>query len=402
MIKSNNEYMKKENYSQIVLRNRLRPLYLAAFLHGFVLWYVIEKLYMRSIGFDDTGIGFMVASYSAVMLLVETPSGILADRWSRKGVLMLASIALAASGLICGISTEPLLYLVGAWLWGVFYALYSGTYDSIVYDTVVEETGKSDGYETYYGKIRLMDSIALVLGSFVGSVLGQVSSLPIVYFASIPLALCALIALWRFKEPQLHKAQPFGSIKEHIIKTFLSVLGNGMLVKLLVVIVVLTLINEVIYEFSQLWLIAIAVPPLFFGPANALLLSSIGIGGLLSGRFAKHRQVVIFTAFVSMLLSSLGLIFFHDLILIALFQTIVGTGTIVLSIIFMKELHDLLPSHVRSGSSSAVSTMSRLALIPTALLFGFISSHGTVFLAGWILVGLVLLSSALAFYRRSS
>ena len=122
------------------LYRRLLPLYVAAFFQGFVLWYTIEKLFMRSIGFDDAGIGIMVAGYSVVMLLIETPSGILADRWSRKGVLMVASVALAASSLVCGISDSIPFYLVGAGLWGIFFAFYSGTYDSMVYDTLLEET----------------------------------------------------------------------------------------------------------------------------------------------------------------------------------------------------------------------------------------------------------------------
>src|SRR5438552_2731491 len=109
--------------ADILKRNitkRLLPLYISAFFQSFVLWYTIEKLFMRSIGFDNTAIGFMVAVYSAVMLMVDTPSGILADRWSRKGVLMLASISLGLSALAGGLSHGISLYLVCAVLWGIF------------------------------------------------------------------------------------------------------------------------------------------------------------------------------------------------------------------------------------------------------------------------------------------
>jgi MFS family permease len=84
-----------DNYfAKTALDKRLTPLYAAAFFHGFVLWYAIEKLFMHTIGFNDTGIGVMVAAYCAVILLAETPTGILADRWSRKGILVLASVML--------------------------------------------------------------------------------------------------------------------------------------------------------------------------------------------------------------------------------------------------------------------------------------------------------------------
>src|SRR5690242_12792517 len=121
------------------ISKRLVPLYISVFFQSFILWYTIEKLFMRTIGFDNTEIGLMVAVYSAVMLMVDTPSGILADRWSRKGVLILASISMCLSALAGGLSHGIGLYLVCAILWGVFFACYSGMYDSIVYDTVSEE-----------------------------------------------------------------------------------------------------------------------------------------------------------------------------------------------------------------------------------------------------------------------
>ena len=48
---------------------------------------------MTPIGFDAASIGAMAAVYAVVVPILEVPSGILADRWSRRGVLILASIA---------------------------------------------------------------------------------------------------------------------------------------------------------------------------------------------------------------------------------------------------------------------------------------------------------------------
>lgn len=383
------------------LTKRLFPLYLAAFLHGFVLWYVIEKLFMRSIGFDDAGIGFMVAAYSVMMLLVETPSGILADRWSRKGVLILASIALAVCGAICGLSTEPTLYIIGALFWGIFFALFSGTYESIIYDTVLEETGSSTMYEHYFGREKFIASAALVVSSIFGGVLGQVSGLPVVYFWSVLPALLAIFALWRFKEPQLHRAEPLGSIKEHVVETFSSVLKNGVLLRLLTLLVIITILITMLYEFSQLWYIALAIPPVLFGPAFAAVQSAIGIGGVLAGKFSKYRLFAKVGGFACLLISSLSLIFFSQLIVIVVAQVLFGVSSIVLSILFMRELHDLLPSRVRAGASSAVSTIGRVTLIPIALLFGFVSSHVNVFSAAWIIVGLVIVSIVVASLPRA-
>jgi len=80
---------------------RLRSLYATAFIHSFVLWYSIEKLFMRSVGLNDYLITIATLVYIVVMMAANIPLGLLADRWSRKGVLYLATCALIGSSLVC-------------------------------------------------------------------------------------------------------------------------------------------------------------------------------------------------------------------------------------------------------------------------------------------------------------
>src|SRR5687767_9476555 len=105
------------------LRRRLMPLYAAAALQGVGLWVPVEKLFMSEIGFDAASVGVMAAAYAALVPLVEIPSGILADRWSRRGVLILASVALTLSALIGGLSHDVPTYIGGAMVLGVYFAM---------------------------------------------------------------------------------------------------------------------------------------------------------------------------------------------------------------------------------------------------------------------------------------
>ena len=79
------------------LGRRLAPLYLATFLGGLALWVPIEKLFMTEIGFTSSSVGIMAAVYAVVVPILEVPSGVLADRWSRRGVLILGTIAVIIS-----------------------------------------------------------------------------------------------------------------------------------------------------------------------------------------------------------------------------------------------------------------------------------------------------------------
>jgi hypothetical protein len=73
----------------VALARRLRSLQVGVALQGFMLWVPVEKLLMSEIGFTAASIGVMAAAYAAVVPLLEVPSGILADRWSRSWLMAL-------------------------------------------------------------------------------------------------------------------------------------------------------------------------------------------------------------------------------------------------------------------------------------------------------------------------
>ena len=158
------------------LRLRLLPLSTAAALQGFMLWVPVEKLFMTEIGFDAASIGLMAAAYAALVPVIEIPSGILADRWSRRGVLVIAAAALGLTSLIGGLSHDVPTYIGSALVLAVYFAMYSGTMDAVVYDTVLEEIGASDRFEQEIGRVRAVESAALVAGALAGGWLAGLAS----------------------------------------------------------------------------------------------------------------------------------------------------------------------------------------------------------------------------------
>lgn len=375
------------------LSRYLRPLYIAAFFQSFVLWYSIEKLFMQRIGFDNTGIGFMVALYSVVMLVVETPSGILADRWSRKGVLILASICLALSGVVGGSSHSPSTYLICAVFWGAFFACYSGMYDTMVYDSIAEQAPGNKLFDYLYGRIQFMDSAGLVVGGLAGGLIGQVVNLRTDYFLSVPLALIPVAALLYFKEPRLHKLHAVVPITRQIKDTFRAVLRKRSLVPVLMVLITRGVIIYCIYEFSQLWLLALHTQTAYYGVANAILLVSVGLGGVMADRLHLSRFVPMLATLGFIIIGAIGLIVLRTTAWVVLAQLAFATGLISVYVIFSRVLHDNLAPSIRAGAASATSTIGRFFIIPTALLLGYISQKYSVYTAAYILLALALVMS---------
>jgi MFS family permease len=198
------------------ITRRLRPLYATGFIHGFVLWYSVEKLFMRSIGLNDYLITIATLVYIVVMMTANIPLGLLADRWSRKGVLHLATCALIASSVVCGLSHGLTVYVTGISAWGIYYAAYSGTYDSVVYDVVVEETGSADGYERFYGRVQMFDSLAFIVSAVLSACVAHFTSLRLEYLLTVPFTCCAFFTLRRFREPRLHRGAPKPGLPAHL------------------------------------------------------------------------------------------------------------------------------------------------------------------------------------------
>ena len=371
------------------LLKRLAPLYIAGFFQSFVLWYNIEKLFMRSIGFNNAEIGFMIAVYSAVMLLVDTPSGILADRWSRKGVLILASISLALTGLIGGLSHGIGIYLIAAILWGVFFACYSGMYESIVYDTIAETNSKESHFESLYGRFQLLDGVGLVVGGLLGGLIASQIGLRAAYFFSAPLGLFPILALLRFREPQLHKMKAVVTLRNQISST-IKALNNSYLFPVIMALIFRSILIYCIYEFSQLWLLALHTSTVYYGVANAVLLSSLGVGGILVNRLKLGRHTPMLITLLATLTGCLGLIVFRSTASIVASQLIFASGLICIYVVFSRILHDNLDSSIRAGAASATSTLGRFLIIPTALLLGYISQRFTIYKAAYILFILTL------------
>jgi predicted MFS family arabinose efflux permease len=370
------------------LQKRLRSLNLASFLQGLVFWVPVEKLFMDEIGFDAASVGLMAAAYAAVVPILEVPSGILADRWSRRGVLMAANVALAISALIGGLSSDVPTYIVSALVLGVCFALSSGTIDSIIYDTVLEETGNSDAFELHIGRNRLVDSAALVVSALLGGALAGVAGTRVTYLLTVPVVALSIAALWRFREPQLHRAGEATSLRAHIGLTYRTLTRRGRLLPIVALAMLTGVILQVVLEFGPLWLVALAVPAALYGPYWAALVSSLGLGGVIAGRIHLDRPRTAVAVTALMVLAGVVLTTSRDVVVITAAQILLALLVVAAGIHVSRLLNDAVPSTIRAGVASGVSTLTWIAFMPIALAFGVLSQQHGVHTAGWTITAM--------------
>jgi MFS family permease len=379
------------------LRRRLLPLLVAVWLQGFLLWVPVEKLFMSEIGFDPASVGLMAAVYAAVVPIIEIPSGILADRWSRRGVLILSSVALMLCSLIGGLSNGVATYIVSALFIGGYFAMYSGTMDAVVYDTVLEETGASEAFEKRIGRVRFVESVALVSSSLLGGWLASLTSTRLMYFLSVPVAALSVVAFLRFREPLLHKTEEATSLRDQLAVTYRTLTERGRVLPIVGLSVSISLVLQVLFEFGPLWLVALAAPAVLYGPYWAALTSTLGLGGLLAGKVQLSRPAAVGAVVGVMILASFVLTRRSGVAAITAAQVVLALFMVIASIYATRLLHDAVPSSVRSGVASGVGAISWIAFLPTALVFGLISKQSSIRDAGWLILAATVVVGVLLF-----
>jgi predicted MFS family arabinose efflux permease len=374
---------------------RLLPLQVGVGLQGFMLWVAVEKLFQTQIGFDAASIGVMAAAYAAVVPLLEVPSGILADRWSRNGILVLSSAALAASSLLGGLSTNVATYVVAAMILGVYFAMNSGTVDSIVYDAVLEETGSSTLYEKWIGRVRIVESAAFAGSALAGGVLAGWTSPRLTYLVTVPFALASIVAFRRFDEPRLHRAAAPVALRRHVATTFNAMTRLPQVRRVMLLAAVAALLSQAVFEFGPLWLVSLHAPTALFGPYWAALVATLGLGGYLTSKLRLERTRSIFVLAVVLIATPFLLATSHMVLAVILAQTALQLVLTIVGIHAGLLVHDAVPSAIRAGVSSGVGTLSWVLFLPFSLVFGTLAQAHGVNWAGWVLIGVVALLALL-------
>jgi hypothetical protein len=387
------------------LARRMLPLQVGVALQGFMLWVSVEKLFQTSIGFDAASIGAVAAAYSAIIPLLEVPSGILADRWSRTGLLALASGALAVGSLLGGLSTNVATYAAAALLLGVYFALNSGTLEAVVYDIVLEETGSGELYERWIGRVRLAESLALAISALAGGVLAGWTAPRATYFATVPFALLSIVAFLRFAEPQLHHDAEPVALRRHVVTTVNAMTRIPPVRRVLLLAALTALLTQTVFEFGPLWLVDLRAPAALFGPYWAALVATLGLGGYLAAKLRLDRRVTVLPLAVALAATPVLLAVSRSLLVVALAQTVLQLLLAIITIHAGRLVNDAVPSTIRAGVSSGVGTLSWVLFLPFSLVFGAVARDRGTQWAGWVLLGtavlLALLLVASAWIRRA-
>jgi predicted MFS family arabinose efflux permease len=142
----------------------------------------------------------LFALWSVTGLLAEVPTGVLADRWSRRGALVLAGVLEAAGFVLWTVAPGLPGFAAGFVVWGVGGALVSGAAEALVYDGLAA-VGAEGSYVRVHGATTATELLVQVPTALLAGVLVGVGGYELVGWVSVVTCLAAAALATRFPEP---------------------------------------------------------------------------------------------------------------------------------------------------------------------------------------------------------
>ncbi|HUW21502.1 MAG TPA: MFS transporter [Candidatus Bathyarchaeia archaeon] len=146
------------------MKSFIYKIYALSFFSDLVFIYPIYTVMFADKGLNALQISILLMVWAGTSFLLEVPSGVLADKYSRRNILFGAELVRIIGYTFWLLMPNFLGFLIGFILWGVKSAFTSGTFEALVYDEL-----KANGEENKYIKIQgVVQSLHYIAFIFAG------------------------------------------------------------------------------------------------------------------------------------------------------------------------------------------------------------------------------------------
>jgi len=174
------------------MTNFLARVYAFKLFDAFILIFPLYVVMFADAGLTPVQISICLIAWSAVNFVLQVPSGVIADRYSRRRILALAQLGRGAGFAIWFIYPHFWGFLLGLLLWGVKSAFTSGTFEALLYDEL-KAIGSTAAYTRVFGRTRAVQAIGVLLAALGSAAIARYGYRPAL-LASAGSALLALVA----------------------------------------------------------------------------------------------------------------------------------------------------------------------------------------------------------------
>ncbi|GAB5501252.1 MAG: MFS transporter [Pseudohongiellaceae bacterium] len=379
--------------------NRNIPvIYGLAFFHSFLVIVPVIVPFFMSKGLSLSEIFYLQAIFATTIVLLEAPSGYVADLFGRKRALLAGAVAHGLGYLLLNFTGDFLGLVVFEITVGIAASLLSGADLAILYDTqkALEDDDNSE-HSNVIANLGFFRSGAEALGALLGGFLALLSFDLMVWVQAVAAWMCLLLALLVYEPPCRQGLDPARRVKLLDILRHL-VMQDAILRQIVIAIPLYGLASfHVVWLVQPYWQdmgLSLSLFGLLWFAQSLMVAVANRFGFNLERRFGAPATLVVIG--VLPVVGHLGMAWLPGWAGIAAGMLIfVGRG--LTQVILVNALNRRVPGEFRATANSFVSFLFRLAFITSGPLVGYLAeTHGleatlTMLAAGFVLVfGLVM------------
>ncbi|MEM7017551.1 MAG: MFS transporter [Pseudomonadota bacterium] len=163
--------------------------------------YPLYAVMFGDYGVSPLGLAILFSAWSGIALLVEIPSGALADRYSRKTLLVFAELIKATAFITWLWWPSFWGFMLGFALWGIAGAIHSGTAEALLYDAL-KQHNREDEFARIYGRGMSLNRIGVSLSMFAGGwLIAQYDYALLLQISVFMLVVASLVVMFAFYDP---------------------------------------------------------------------------------------------------------------------------------------------------------------------------------------------------------
>jgi MFS family permease len=385
------------------IKNNILLLHLIKFSKWFMLFMPIIVIFFQDNGLEMRHIFMLKAINAITVVILEIPSGYMADVLGRKKTLVLGTMLSFAGFVAYSIAHGFWGFAIAELLIGVSMSFISGADSAMLYDTLLHQN-KSEQYSKQEGRITAIGNFSEAAAGILGGLLAGIS-LRLPFIAQAGIAFIGIPAALLLIEPELHKTIKKTTMRA-IAGTMKVVLVDNKLLRAYILFSSFAgMTSLTLAWFIQPYWSSIEIPLTWFG----LLWTALNLSVALTAFFAYKIQAALKPVTILFLVAivtgggfiSLG--FSNGLWGIAILFAIYlvrGLGTPILK----DFINQHTPSDVRATVLSIRSFIIRIAFAAISPLLGWYTDHydlgNALILAGGVFTIGMLIS--IIFYLKES
>lgn len=212
-------------------RRNLTITYVFEFLMNVNFMQALWMTYLAFKGLSLWEIGLAESMFHVVSLIMEVPTGVIADLYGRKISRLLGTFMRIIYLLILFYVDSLPMALLAFTFTALSYNLESGSDTALIYDGMIAD-GMKDEFTQVQGKREVILQFASIIGVFTGGLLADISYAHAISLTLLVTSIALVVGLF-FIESPYQKSEHRPSLKEHFKSMWLAIKGQNELLSLM-------------------------------------------------------------------------------------------------------------------------------------------------------------------------